>query len=141
MNAPRHLTKRDRRAHGGIWPGCKASFRVRCEVSKWTAKVGFVSVTAVVGGCMAMLPSRKPGRYSMHLIKLQSRRLVSYFVGCLFIASVLQAQQPSPQGEWGQPLGPDYAGPEVRARPVAPAAPLEADEGHTIQIFERAAPS
>ena len=44
-------------------------------------------------------------------------------------------------GEWGQPLGPAYAGPEVRMRPVAPAAPLEAEESHTIQIFGRTAPS
>ncbi|HKD54791.1 MAG TPA: trypsin-like peptidase domain-containing protein [Steroidobacteraceae bacterium] len=75
------------------------------------------------------------------MITLQSRRLMASLVGCVFIAHVLQAQQPSPQGEWGRPLGPAYVGPEVRTRPVAPAVPLEADETHTIQIFEKAAPS
>src|SRR6516165_701030 len=81
------------------------------------------------------------GRCSMHTTTLLSRRLVASLVGCAFIASVVQAQQASPQGEWGQPLGPAYAGPEVRTRPVAPAVPLEAGETHTIQIFEKAAPS
>src|SRR5262249_6391241 len=70
-----------------------------------------------------------------------SHRLVASLIGCLFIATVVQAQQPSPQGEWGQPLGSAYAGPEARMRPVAPAAPLEAGETHTIQIFEKTAPS
>src|SRR6516225_10332327 len=51
------------------------------------------------------------------------------------------AAQAGAVDEWGRPLGPGYAGPEVRMRAVAPAAPLEADETHTIQIFERAAPS
>jgi len=49
--------------------------------------------------------------------------------------------QPAAVGEWGRPLGAAYAGPEVRMRPVAPPAPLEAQESRTIQIFERAAPS
>lgn len=44
-------------------------------------------------------------------------------------------------GEWGRPLGPAYVGPEVRMRTIAPAAPLEPEESHTIQIFERTAPS
>jgi S1-C subfamily serine protease len=78
----------------------------------------------------------------MHLIvALQRRRLTAMLVSCVFTSNVLQAQQASPQGEWGRPLGPAYVGPEVRTRPVAPAVPLEADETHTIQIFERAAPS
>jgi S1-C subfamily serine protease len=33
------------------------------------------------------------------------------------------------------------AGPDVGVRAVAPAAPLEAEESHTIQIFEKTAPS
>jgi S1-C subfamily serine protease len=44
-------------------------------------------------------------------------------------------------GEWGRPLGPDYVGPEVRMRAIAAAAPLEPEESHTIQIFERTAPA
>jgi S1-C subfamily serine protease len=51
------------------------------------------------------------------------------------------AAQAGPPGEWGRPLGPAYTGPEVRMRAVAPAASLEAEESHTIQIFERTAPS
>jgi S1-C subfamily serine protease len=75
------------------------------------------------------------------MVELQRRRFVALLVSCLFMSNLLRAQQASPEGEWGRPLGPTYVGPEVRARPVAPAAPLEADETHSIQIFERAAPS
>jgi S1-C subfamily serine protease len=57
------------------------------------------------------------------------------------IALIGSAAPASPPGDWGRPLGPAYAGPEVRMRTVAPAAPLEAEESHTIQIFERTAPS
>ena len=51
------------------------------------------------------------------------------------------AAQADAVAEWGRPLGPAYAGPEVRARPVAPATPLEAEEARTVQTFERTAPS
>ena len=44
-------------------------------------------------------------------------------------------------GEWGRPLGATYSGPEVRRRAVTPAAPLELEESHTVQIFESTAPS
>jgi S1-C subfamily serine protease len=44
-------------------------------------------------------------------------------------------------GDWGRPLGPTYTGPEVRLRPVAPPAPLEAEESRTIEVFEKAARS
>jgi S1-C subfamily serine protease len=77
----------------------------------------------------------------MHMVAVQRRRFTALLVSCLFMSNLLQAQQGSSEGEWGRPLGPAYAGPEVRPRPVAPAAPLEADETHSIQIFERAAPS
>jgi len=77
----------------------------------------------------------------MHMVALQRRRFTVLLVSYLFMSNLLQAQQAPSQGEWGRPLGPTYVGPEVRARPVAPAAPLEADETHSIQIFERAAPS
>ena len=55
-----------------------------------------------------------------------------------FTASAAQA---GALREWGRPLGPAYAGPEVRMRAVTAAAPLEAGESHTIQIFERTTPS
>jgi S1-C subfamily serine protease len=62
--------------------------------------------------------------------------------GLLALFAVMASSaQGSAVAEWGQPLGPAYAGPEVRLRAVAPAAPLEAEESHTIQIFERTAPS
>jgi S1-C subfamily serine protease len=51
------------------------------------------------------------------------------------------AAQAGAVDEWGRPLGPGYAGPEVRMRAVAPATPLEPEESHTIQIFERTAPA
>jgi S1-C subfamily serine protease len=60
----------------------------------------------------------------------------------LIMASVLTASiAQSVAAEWGQPLGPTYTGPEVHMRPLAPAAPMEAEESHTIQVFERTAPS
>ena len=77
----------------------------------------------------------------MHVVALQRRGITALLVSCFFMSNLLQAQQASPEREWGRPLGPAYVGPEVRTRPVAPAAPLEADETHSIQIFERAAPS
>lgn len=77
----------------------------------------------------------------MRMTAWHSLSVMALLVGCLCVANVLEAQQAAPQGDWGQPLGPGYTGPEVRTRPVAPAVPLEADETHTIQIFERAAPS
>ena len=51
------------------------------------------------------------------------------------------AAQAGAVDEWGRPLGPGYAGPEVHMRAVAPATPLEPEESHTIQIFERTAPA
>ena len=77
----------------------------------------------------------------MHMVALQRRRFTALLVSCLFVSTLLQAQQASSEGEWGRPLGPAYVGPEVRPRLVAPATPREADETHSIQIFERAAPS
>lgn len=77
----------------------------------------------------------------MHRLAPRRRGVTALLVVCLLMTTVLKSQQASPQSEWGRPLGPAYAGPEVRPRPVAPAVPLEADETHTIQIFERAAPS
>src|SRR5262250_1886252 len=56
----------------------------------------------------------------------------------VFMGATAQAGAAS---EWGRPLGPAYVGPEVRMRAIAPAAPLEPEESHTIQIFERTAPS
>jgi len=49
--------------------------------------------------------------------------------------------QPARAGDWGRPSGPTYTGPEVRPHPVAPPAPLEAEESHTIEVFEKAARS
>jgi len=49
--------------------------------------------------------------------------------------------QPAGAGDWGRPSGPTYTGPEVRPHPVAPPAPLEAEESHTIEVFEKAARS
>ncbi len=72
------------------------------------------------------------------MIALQRHVLAMLVVLSAFIASATQA---GAVGEWGRPLGAAYAGPEVRMRAVAPAAPLEAEESHTIQIFERTAPS
>ena len=77
----------------------------------------------------------------MHRLAPRGRGVTASLVVCLLMTTVLKSQPASPQSEWGRPLGPAYTGPEVRPRPVAPAAPLEADETHTIQIFERAAPS
>jgi S1-C subfamily serine protease len=68
---------------------------------------------------------------------VQQWRALVALAALAFMASGAQ----SAVAEWGQPLGPTYAGPEVRMRPVAPAAPMEAEESHTIQIFERTAPS
>src|SRR5262249_539818 len=82
-----------------------------------------------------------PGRFSMDMITPRRRSLTALLVSCIVTSGVLQAQQAAPESEWGRPLGPTYVGPEVRTRPVAPAATLEGDETHTIQIFERAAPS
>jgi len=65
------------------------------------------------------------------------RHALAALAASAFMGSAAQ----SAVGEWGQPLGPTYAGPEVRMRPVAPAAPMEAEESHTIQVFERTAPS
>ncbi|MGH7255205.1 MAG: S1C family serine protease, partial [Nitrospirales bacterium] len=43
---------------------------------------------------------------------------------------------------WGRPLGPDYAGPEVRPRSVAPSpTTLGQDEQATIEVFEQASRS
>lgn len=77
----------------------------------------------------------------MHMVALQRRGFTALLVSCFFMSNPLQAQQAAPAGAWGRPLGPTYVGPEVRTRPVTPAAPLEADETHSIQIFEKAAPS
>lgn len=77
----------------------------------------------------------------MHRLAPRRRGVTALLVVCLLMTTVLNSRQASPQSEWGRPLGPAYAGPEVRPRPVAAAVPLEADETHTIQIFERAAPS
>ena len=70
-------------------------------------------------------------------IMARHRHALAALAASAFMGSAAQ----SAVGEWGQPLGPTYAGPEVRMRSVAPAAPLEAEEAHTIQIFERTAPS
>ena len=44
--------------------------------------------------------------------------------------------------EWGKPLGTAYDGPEVKPRPVTPAAPeLGPDERATMAVFERATKS
>ncbi len=44
--------------------------------------------------------------------------------------------------DWGRPLGPTYKGPEVKPRPIAPAAAqLGPDERETIRIFENATQS
>ncbi|MGQ0812676.1 MAG: S1C family serine protease [Nitrospiraceae bacterium] len=41
--------------------------------------------------------------------------------------------------DWGRPLGPSYAGPEVRSRLITPASSeLGADEQATIGVFEKA---
>lgn len=77
----------------------------------------------------------------MHRLAPRGRGVTALLVVCLLMMTVLNSQQPPPQSEWGRPLGPTYAGPQVRPRPVAPAVSLEADETHTIQIFERAAAS
>jgi S1-C subfamily serine protease len=74
----------------------------------------------------------------MHMMAPHRHRLA----GCLAMIAFMGSAAPAGAvGEWGRPLGPAYAGPEVRMRAVAPAAPLEAEESHTIQIFERTAPS
>jgi S1-C subfamily serine protease len=73
--------------------------------------------------------------------RIRARALAALVVVGVFPCSVAPAQPAANAGEWGRPLGPTYVGAEVRMRPVAPAAPLEVGESHTIQIFERAAPS
>ncbi|HVP34917.1 MAG TPA: trypsin-like peptidase domain-containing protein [Steroidobacteraceae bacterium] len=72
------------------------------------------------------------GVTALHRLALGALLAASAFVG--------SAAQSAMQ-EWGRPLGTEYAGPEVRMRAVMPAAPLEQEESHTIQIFERTAPS
>jgi S1-C subfamily serine protease len=74
----------------------------------------------------------------MHMNAPHRHGLAGLLAVMAFMGSAAQA---GAVGEWGRPLGPAYAGPEVRMRAVAPAAPLEAEESHTIQIFERTAPS
>ncbi|MBV9062690.1 MAG: trypsin-like peptidase domain-containing protein [Alphaproteobacteria bacterium] len=68
---------------------------------------------------------------------MRHRHTSALLMASVFMGSIAQ----SAAGEWGQPLGPSYTGPEVRMRPLAPAAPMEAEESHTIQVFERTAPS
>jgi S1-C subfamily serine protease len=74
----------------------------------------------------------------MQMMTLHRHGLAGLLAVIAFIGSTAQG---SAVGEWGRPLGAAYTGPEVRMRAVAPAAPLEAEESHTIQIFERTAPS
>jgi len=74
----------------------------------------------------------------MQMIALYRHWLAGLFALIAFMGGAARA---GAVGEWGQPLGPAYAGPEVRMRAVAPAAALEPEESHTIQIFERTAPS
>jgi S1-C subfamily serine protease len=74
----------------------------------------------------------------MQIMTLHRHGLAGLFTVIAVMGSTAQG---SAVREWGQPLGPAYAGPEVRMRAVAPAAPPEAEESHTIQIFERTAPS
>ena len=76
--------------------------------------------------------------YGMRMMAEPRHRLTVFFAAIVSMGSAAHADQ---VGEWGRPLGPAYAGPEVRMRAVAPAVPLEADESHTIQIFERTASS
>jgi S1-C subfamily serine protease len=73
--------------------------------------------------------------------QVRPRVLAALVVVGVFPCSLAPAQPAATTGEWGRPLGPRYVGPEARMRPVAPAAPLEVGESHTIQIFERTAPS
>jgi S1-C subfamily serine protease len=73
----------------------------------------------------------------MQMTTLNRRGFALLVAAGAFLASAARADAQ----EWGRPLGPTYAGPEVHMRPVAPAAPLEVDESHTIQVFERIAPS
>jgi len=71
------------------------------------------------------------------------RALQRLALGALLAASAIAggATAPSAGEEWGRPLGATYSGPEVRRRAVTPAAPLEPEESHTVQIFEKTAPS
>jgi S1-C subfamily serine protease len=65
-----------------------------------------------------------------------------WLAGLLAVVALIgSGAQARAAGEWGRPLGPAYVGPEVRVRTIAPAAALEPEESHTIQIFERTAPS
>jgi len=85
-----------------------------------------------------------PFSSTFHLsMPVHSRPRLSFVLAGLLavIASMGSAAQAGPVVEWGRPLGPAYTGPEVRMRAVAAAAPLEAEESHTIQIFERTASS
>jgi len=71
------------------------------------------------------------------VIAVHRHALAALLAASAFMGSAAQGAG----DDWGLPLGPTYAGPEVRMRAVAPAVPLEAEESHTIQIFERTAPS
>jgi len=75
--------------------------------------------------------------YNTQMTPLRRCALAMFFAVSALLAIAAQAAP----GEWGRPLGAAYTGPEVHPRTVAPAAPLEAQESHTIQIFERTASS
>jgi S1-C subfamily serine protease len=74
----------------------------------------------------------------MQMTALHRHGLAGLLAVMAFVGNTAQA---GAAAEWGRPLGLAYAGPEVRMRAVGPAAPLEAEESHTIQVFERTAPS
>ncbi|RMH04763.1 MAG: PDZ domain-containing protein [Nitrospirae bacterium] len=62
---------------------------------------------------------------------------VILLVLCAAILAVISLEP-----DWGQPLGPQYSGPEVKPRTVTPLpGPLSAEEQATIKVFKRVAQS
>ncbi len=77
------------------------------------------------------MPARGGGRGSRNL----------GWAGLLMLGLLAGIGQSQAKDDWGHPLGATHPGPEIRPRPVAPAAELGADEKSTIGVFERSARS
>jgi S1-C subfamily serine protease len=88
--------------------------------------------------CQVVVPHLSSNVYGMRMMALNRHALMVLVALGAVMGSVAQAGAGQ---EWGRLLGSAYAGPEVAMRAVAPAAPLDVEELHTIQIFERTAPS
>lgn len=61
-----------------------------------------------------------------------------FMAGVLVVLAALLLLYPPLEAEWGQPLGPEYQGPEVRPRQPAPVSGvLSQEERATIDVFKR----